>query len=281
MFFTAASAPIQRKRMAATAAFTLIELLVVIAIIAILAAILFPVFAQAREKARATSCLSNCKQMGTALQMYVQDYDEGLPTWTEVHYPKANAQPPDVPSKYWDAKLLPYVKSGNPANDKAPDRSGVWHCPSSERGNNVRSYGFSMALTYDTDPNSSVSYRYLSLPEIEKPAQAVLVGDGGSAGRLGRTYDFQGYYEKYVAKVPYTRDAPFRHQDGANYVFCDGHAKFFKGSTIFPHPTPPSTAYSTAAGKAYCAHATYFAPKTNERTYWAQRAVALGTPCTP
>jgi len=64
---------VSRKR-----GFTLIELLVVIAIIAILAAILFPVFAQAREKARAISCLSNCKQMGTAVLMYAQDYDESI-----------------------------------------------------------------------------------------------------------------------------------------------------------------------------------------------------------
>ncbi|MBC8142949.1 MAG: prepilin-type N-terminal cleavage/methylation domain-containing protein [Armatimonadetes bacterium] len=64
-------------------AFTLIELLVVIAIIAILAAILFPVFATAREKARQTACLSNMKQMGTALQMYAQDADGGMPPWNQ------------------------------------------------------------------------------------------------------------------------------------------------------------------------------------------------------
>src|SRR5437879_6461586 len=74
-------------------AFTLIELLVVIAIIAILAAILFPVFAQAREKARGAACLSNGKQMGIGLMMYAQDYDERLPrVWTPNAGPNNGAR---------------------------------------------------------------------------------------------------------------------------------------------------------------------------------------------
>lgn len=70
------------KPLQSRSGFTLIELLVVIAIIAILAAILFPVFAQAREKARSASCLSNTKQLGLGLVMYVQDYDETFPYWS-------------------------------------------------------------------------------------------------------------------------------------------------------------------------------------------------------
>src|SRR5262250_2612097 len=96
---------IGRKR-----AFTLIELLVVIAIIAILAAILFPVFAQAREKARGISCLSNTKEMGLAVLMYVQDYDETFPIGAQADW-----------NNSWPTKVQPYIK--NLAVFRCPDDS--------------------------------------------------------------------------------------------------------------------------------------------------------------
>src|ERR1043165_4531756 len=90
--------------------FTLIELLVVIAIIAILAAILFPVFAQAREKARGISCVSNMKQLGTACAMYMQDYDERvLPRYAAC--PNGGAAPFPNEPRLWTNTIQPYIKN--------------------------------------------------------------------------------------------------------------------------------------------------------------------------
>jgi prepilin-type N-terminal cleavage/methylation domain-containing protein/prepilin-type processing-associated H-X9-DG protein len=263
--------------------FTLIELLVVIAIIAILAAILFPVFAQARDKARQTSCLSNMKQMGLACMSYASDYDEALPTWSAYYAAYYSTNPgsekfPDASQWYWYGQIQPYVKSGNPVSN---DFSGVWRCPSGERENNINSYGYTMGVSYDSDPTHWQSYRWIGVADVDSTAECILIGDGGSGGRLGRSYDYQGYYEHFVANPRdlYTRDAPYRHLGGANYTFADGHAKWLKAEIPYPHPAPPSVAYSTAAGQAYCAWAKYFAPLKSERDANVARSISNGGTC--
>src|SRR5579859_7650804 len=124
--------PCIKKRMSG---FTLIELLVVIAIIAILAAILFPVFAQAREKARQTGCLSNEKQIGLGILQYVQDYDEKYPQSEDEHYVQ------------WYDMVFPYIKNGDKYAGISYGRGGVWDCPSfpSDYGQGQH-YGASLGL---------------------------------------------------------------------------------------------------------------------------------------
>ncbi len=285
-------------------AFTLIELLVVIAIIAILAAILFPVFAQAKESAKNTATLSTMKQIGTAFLMYGSDNDDAYPTWSEYWYmyyvdrPNAGL---DTIDRYWDAKLHPYVKSGNPGRAATPgvgtaNWGGVWQSAGNERDDKVRSIGISMGLIYDSIRTSPYYYRYINAGEIESVADTVFVGDGGTGGRLGRTYDQQGYFERWMCRdnnpkpsgcptLPgYTRDAPWRFTDKANYAFTDGHAKTVKGDVIYPRPPKVNGNWAFATGvprgNLECAHAKYLAAKADQRKYHADYALATyGVTC--
>ncbi len=145
--------------------FTLIELLVVIAIIAILAAILFPVFAQAREKARAISCLSNVKQLGLGLVMYVQDYDETMPTM----FPKIPGfASPVLP---FELQIAPYIKS-----------KALWHCPSDGHNGNAGNNGF---WSKEDDPNNGgkLSGRSYGVVGEINTQEAFDLGKGASAGQ--------------------------------------------------------------------------------------------------
>src|SRR5436309_1953847 len=141
--------------------FTLIELLVVIAIIAILAAILFPVFSQAREKARATSCLSNCRQLGTAITMYADDHDEAYPCscMTGTGMMMSNMQS-------WLDTVLPYIKSQ--ALYRCPsDNSPLWNSMDTPRRS---SYGFNAYFIPIQEP-----YFGMNMAQVARPAECILV----------------------------------------------------------------------------------------------------------
>jgi prepilin-type N-terminal cleavage/methylation domain-containing protein len=234
-------------------AFTLIELLVVIAIIAILAAILFPVFAQARDKARQTACLSNAKQLGTAVMMYLQDYAETFyhqTAWDEVV---------DMGSGFWGNSyktyirwpfaLIPYVKNQD-----------VFTCPSDKirRGRSVApAPGFANTVPWSIGygPNLAIllwNNGPTTLAGVERPASKIILGECvlpfGFEAWSSEFFDGANYntttsndngwnWGTYRTRVRCSEsngvtDAQMasvtRHQLGNIAIFADGHVKWLR-----------------------------------------------------
>ncbi len=256
--------------------FTLIELLVVIAIIAILAAILFPVFAQAREQARKTSCLSNSKQWGTGIMMYVQDYDETMVQAWNYGAPLLRDNGTVYrPWQPWAALVQPYVKNKDIGIcPDLKDRS----LPTS--GNNRSLLYCSYGLNYGYLGNFQVGdpgggpYLWvpISLAGINRAANTVLAVDDQApnwanashanvwgtpsgaiveppdaylsdhvffSGGWGNTpdgltdfYDFPGYGGVDFRHSGSSFKANVMPDGGANTLFCDSHAKFYKAGGL-------------------------------------------------
>jgi prepilin-type N-terminal cleavage/methylation domain-containing protein/prepilin-type processing-associated H-X9-DG protein len=225
-------------------AFTLIELLVVIAIIAILAAILFPVFAQAREKARAVACLSNAKQLGLGLMMYLQDYDEKvLPRYQAC----PNGGPKDATQKLWTDTLQAYIKNKDifvcksASNTNYADQWTQWDAsiaPTNNRGRVSVGYNQTISGWYYATPDGCGEMILPTIPQIQVPAKNVMFADS-PAGDIGG--GFRGYLMGNTGlNVPYTATSAgsiaAKHNEGTNVTFFDGHAKWYKGTALLWKP---------------------------------------------
>lgn len=213
-------------------AFTLIELLVVIAIISILAAILFPVFARARENARRTSCLSNTKQLGLALMQYTQDYDERYPSLGWSATDKAIYPNGVQGNNNWIMRIYPYAKSVQLFNCPSSDRQ-PWAGEITVAG--LTSYGGNNQLL------SRPNYGSTSIAEVQKVAETLVFTESNGT----HAYMVNNYYRD-------DRHMIDRHLEGANIVFADGHAKWQKMSRDANNrPIPPGP----AQGIYWCAGA--------------------------
>jgi prepilin-type N-terminal cleavage/methylation domain-containing protein/prepilin-type processing-associated H-X9-DG protein len=207
--------------------FTLIELLVVIAIIAILAAILFPLFAQARDKGRSVSCLSNSRQIGLAIQMYTQDWDEGLVL--NNHSPGSS----------WITTLQPYSRS-----------TLIHRCPSDGSTNWEKAIPPAESprlASYATNAYLTPGGGFMTLASVPNPAGIVYVVEL-KENRASDHVHPQLWPRAGVAAgalTPLTEVETTRHQGGSIFIFVDGHAKWHRIEQLWnPDATPPVDAFN-------------------------------------
>ncbi|MBC8141311.1 MAG: DUF1559 domain-containing protein [Armatimonadetes bacterium] len=232
--------------------FTLIELLVVIAIIALLAAILFPVFASTREKARQTVCVSNLKQIGLAVRMYVQDFDETFPVFHAYNFSPAPGQPGH---RGVESQLEPYTKSRDIF--RCPDDSGgqaaANDVPGSESYRDAygSSYRF-MAACFSVVHGADGSYqnnapidpmlyaeKVVTDADYEFPAETRIMRDemfSFFSAKNDPGYTKYGYFPPYFSSW---------HGGGGGMVFADGHAKFVVSERYFQETR------ATPAGRSF------------------------------
>lgn len=210
--------------------FTLIELLVVFAIISILAAILFPVFTRARENARRASCQSNLKQIGLSIFQYTQDYDEKFPLYNY-----------NTDMRGWVERIQPYIKSLQILQCPSETTNGSSSFPSGV----ITDYGYNLWTGYDDSTANNITAKFLNIAAYTNPSLTVMVMDhttnngsrwvtgvvsGGSYSNCAGITPCSPGLAQFTTVTGDTASVR-RHLDGQNFVFADGHVKWYKAAT--------------------------------------------------
>ncbi len=221
-------------------AFTLIELLVVIAIIALLAAILFPVFARARENARKSSCGNNMKQIGLGIAQYTQDYDEMMP----IRRASDGAQP----GGGWPVVMQPYIKNVQlfkcPSDTSTPaagrsTNSYAMHHDHINGGVSIADFTATAQTIVVTEiRGASLDFTNTAIAVYDNDSLILGTSGWGALTRMGNAFNSAGSETDPNNRYSALRTA---HLDGANYLAADGHVKFTRPSQICAGRTAPAT----------------------------------------
>jgi len=225
--------------------FTLIELLVVIAIIAILAAILFPVFARARENARRASCQSNQKQVALGLKMYTSDFDEMFPP-VAVVTTSANTNAPYNNPYGWADAIQGHLKSTQIL--QCPSEANTTHVNPQHVPATADPRGFTdYFFNYNVGGQSEGALAVVSntiMTGCDITGYSRLFRDGDNVVNVRDTSDTQPDERAILDTGANNNGAAFRHLDGANYSFVDGHVKWLKPGSVMDDDTNPVNSYS-------------------------------------